>query len=425
VIRCLFLRILTETQLRHKAVLGAGAFFTVCIVALLAKADSKLPQFESQIDRPSTLHSPFENTMAMIRWNSYHPERIPLLEKYSPFFHSLHFSMPDHTPPSEFDAFGNHNKDHVPGEPIPHNLTYDTWPAAELVYLQLARTMRLILETPKTAPGGASEIDGLLYFHFDAWIDPMAYADANMENMWFPDVVDKNPPRGGGPQYECMTETSRYNWWGFDEEHENFQASAMAAASVVDNFQMGFVVNPSEWCVGWTDIYYIPRRFFKDYIFLSEIFGGFEVFHEVAVPTIIHIIDESRRSHPFIPVTDRFGECFGSCCDGNPSEADVLWHRCGHRLDYLNDAVIAAHYTRLETEAKAIGEPLHKVANERKDSPPSGGFTKEALKAIQQGVDAQGELTYLEALSEEEKEKVKTELTRIQDLKAFWEGGSM
>jgi hypothetical protein len=188
---------------------------------------------------------------------------------------------------------------------------------------------------------------------------------------------------------------------------------------------MDFVVNPSEWCVGWTDIYYIPRRFFKDYIFLAEIFGGFETFHEVAVPTIVHIIDESRRMHPFIPVTDRFGDCWGSCCDGDPSELDVLWHRCGHRLDYLNDAVIAAHYTRLENEAKAIGEPLHKVASSRKDAPPSGGFTKEALKAIQQGVDEKGDLKYLEALSEEEKEQVKKELTRIEELKAFWEGGSM
>ena len=40
-------------------------------------------------------------------------------------------------------------------------------------------------------------------------------------------------------------------------------------------------------------------------------------------------------------------------------------------------------------------------------------------------MDAQGELTYLEALSDEEKEKVKIELNRIQELKAFWEGGNM
>lgn len=333
-------------------------------------SDSKMPDMSKSKGTPShptspsgspILTSPFKNTLAMIRWNSDHPERMPLLQKYAPFFHDVHFSMPGY----------------VKGQPDFHNLTHDSYEISEYIYMQIANTMQLILDAPAGSP--TSEIDGLLYYHFDAWIDPLAYAGSNMHNIWFPDVVDQAPPSGGGPRFECMTDTAKYNWWGWGQK---FHHASLAASAVVDHFDMDYKVNTEEWCVGWTDIYYIPRRFFADYIFLSSIFGGFSTFHEVAVPTIVHIIDESRRRHPTRGVIDRFGDCWGSCCASNPDAHDVLWNRCGHRLDYLNEQVTATHYDRLDAQAAMLGEVVGETtyAKHRPSSPQS--FSAETLKAL-------------------------------------------
>lgn len=51
--------------------------------------------------------SPFQNTMAYVRWNTdAHPERMPTLKRYEPFFHTLHFSMPKYVPDKE-ESFVN------------------------------------------------------------------------------------------------------------------------------------------------------------------------------------------------------------------------------------------------------------------------------------------------------------------------------
>jgi hypothetical protein len=73
---------------------------------------------------------------------------------------------------------------------------------------------------------------------------------------------------------------------------------------------------------------------------------------------MIHIIDQSRRAHPSVSILHRFGECWGSCCARNPDVHDILFNRCGHRLDYLNEIVINSHYDRLVDEAGMIGDEV-------------------------------------------------------------------
>ncbi|TAQ89874.1 hypothetical protein B7494_g1813 [Chlorociboria aeruginascens] len=377
----IFGKMAAVSKLHHKTVLVSGTIFTVIVVAFLTMGNSQMPDpVGHKAPTPSAsnggsksssggttndgspiLTSPFKNTLAMVRWNSNHPERMPLLMKYAPFFHDMHFSMPHY----------------LPDKPEYHNLTHDSWETIEYPYLQIAKTMQLILDAKDNDP--TSEIDGLLYYHFDAWIDPLAYTGANMHNIWFPDVADIAPPNAGGPRFECMTNPEKYNWWGWGN---NFHHSAMAAAAVVDHFDMDYVVNPKEWCVGWTDIYYVPKRFFADYIFLASIFGGFSVFHEVAVPTMIHIIDQSRRRHPMRSVMDKFGDCWGSCCASNPDEHDILWNRCGHRLDYLNEAVINAHYNRVDEQAKMLGEAIGETTYATHHSSSPSKFSAETLHAL-------------------------------------------
>jgi hypothetical protein len=317
--------------------------------ALLPDMSKPMEEIENQnlteiiLPAPKLLESPFKNSLAVVRWNSEHPERFPLVEKYAPFFHDLHFSMPNY----------------LKGEDVPedyHNLTHDSATDSPHIYVDLAKTMKLLLNAPEGSP--EAEIEGLLYFHFDAWIDPMGYVGEDFSKIWIPDIPDIPDEDGkpGGPRFECMEHREKYPWWGFVET--DFHEQAMAAARLIALHEGKYVVNTKEWCVGWTDIYYVPKQYFADYIFLSSIFGALHVFHEVAVPTIIHIIDQSRRTHPLLSILQRFGECWGSCCAKNPDAHDILFNRCGHRLDYLNETVVNVHYDRLDNEAGMIGQEI-------------------------------------------------------------------
>jgi hypothetical protein len=283
------------------------------------------------------LESPMKDTLAMIRWNSPFPERVPLLMKYAPFFHTIHLSLPGSMPGQPWDAY---------------NLTYDQYPenGTFTIYMQVAAMMQLVLDTEP-------DIKGLMYFHFDAWVNPLAWAGADPNTIWFPSVLDINPPAGGGPEFKCMTDANqRYGWWGWGQ---GFHRGPRAAQAVIQRMGLPFTVDPEEYCSGWSDIYYIPRRFFADYIILSEIMARFNSMHEVAVPTMIHIIDQSRRSNKFRSALDLFGDCWGSCCASNPDKVDVLAARCGHRIDYRQEDVAKTFYDHLDEEAKWLGKPAN------------------------------------------------------------------
>jgi hypothetical protein len=358
-------------------------------------SDSLIPDMSKRVS-PSTsraghdgaqkniLESPFKNTLGFVRWNSEHRERIPMLEKYAPFFHDLHFSMPNYVNDTDLPVGF-------------YNLTHDSSGDSEHIYIDLAKMMQFLLDAP--AGSKDAEIDGLFYFHFDAWIDPLDYAGEDFTKIWFPDIPDVGLQYGnpGGPRFECMQDKEKYPWWGFDF---GYQDQAMAAARVVDHFDMKYIVNTKEWCVGWSDIYYVPKKYFADYIFLSAIFGGLQVFHEVAIPTMIHIIDQSRRDHPSRSILNRFGECWGSCCASNPDIHDVLFNRCGHRLDYLKEDVVNAHYDRLVKEAGMIGDEIgeqRSTLHHDSDTSPLRQFNASTLAALDvKGTkDGAGEATEL------------------------------
>ncbi len=89
------------------------------------------------------IRSPFQHTLGFIRWNSARLERIPIMEKYRPFFANLHYSIPGYT--SQL------------------NYTADGWGPVEYTYKAVGDTMKIILQNYST-------IEGLLYFHFDVSI---------------------------------------------------------------------------------------------------------------------------------------------------------------------------------------------------------------------------------------------------------------
>ncbi len=120
--------------------------FAVIISFILWHFGSRRDQIQSfninGINNRQSL-SPFSRTLAFIRWNSAHNDRIPIIEKYRPFFTNLHYSIPDST--SNL------------------NYTVDGWKSGEFIYKAVGDTMQIILQN-------YSNIEGVLYFHFDVSI---------------------------------------------------------------------------------------------------------------------------------------------------------------------------------------------------------------------------------------------------------------
>jgi hypothetical protein len=100
----------------------------------------------------------------------------------------------------------------------------------------------------------------------------------------------------------------------------------------------------------WSDIYYIPRRFFNDFIDLTKIFYAAGSFHEIAIPTMLNIIDMTHRTTPFHSVITRLGDCWGHCCANGAKPVDIKQKRCGHRMDLVNNDVRKAFIDILDSE---------------------------------------------------------------------------
>ncbi len=289
------------------------------------------------------LESPFKNSMAFIRINGDRSERVPTVMGYEPFFREIHISMPSLTP----------NKHQL-------NLTHDSYEETFTAYKALGDTMKLVLDAP--ANDSASKIDGVFFFHFDIWLDPLAFAHEDFENIWLPDM--------DGPRYLCMTDKTRLEVmgeeWYWTERRAQYPAID-AAREIHDRFGQDFKVRGDEFCSGWADLYYIPRRFFADFIILSTIYASHDTFHEIAVASIVRTIDMSRRIHPTLPVLTHFGDCWGGCCSGYPKGPEILWKRCGHHLNYLNQEHVKTHYGRLEREARMLGSNITEVVRGEED----------------------------------------------------------
>lgn len=107
----------------------------------------------------------------------------------------------------------------------------------------------------------------------------------------------------------------------------------------------------------WSDIYYVPRSVFEDWIFLAGVFEGLKVFHEIAVPTILQVIDDTRQTHPTRSLIEDLGDCWGNCCSSHPSKTDIRGHRCGHRLSFEDEDIWPTHFERLAESRQLLGQP--------------------------------------------------------------------
>ena len=307
----------------------------VAIITMLGQVQVK-PQSTVPV-----VESPFKNSMAFIRWNHYQPERIPTLKKFGPFFKAVHISMPNYR--KKEGKLGKHYYTNLNGS----NAQDIFHP-----YVDVSRTMQMLLD----APEGSTEasIDGLFFFHFDAWIYPLRFRPEDMNRIWWLDSTAKL-------KWECVTTTKGDNWWYFPQRNSSMRAKAAVADAMAElKHEVRERINPREFCRGWSDIYWIPRHYFEDYIRLSKHFLNHKVFHEVALPTMIHTIDVMRRTdvdedHEIIY---HLSDCFGGCCNNYTTKHDLIWRRCGHKLDLRDKKLSNTFYNRLDATAQTLGKPL-------------------------------------------------------------------
>ena len=310
---------------------AAQASVTLCVITALLISTANTPTTApADAEEITPIYSPFNHTLLMTRITRGDLiERIEPLQKYSPFFHTLHISKPPHPD--------------IPEDPIT-NATYSNFPGLHNVYTQVGDVMSHILSSNDTS---LANITGLFYMHFDFWLDPLAFTSMDYSKPW---IMDRD-----GPSLHCMTNPAEYaaNWQGI--EFKWFEIARRTNAYIL-SLDLGFKLDPAEFCAGWADAYYIPRSFFADFAVLARIFaereGGLD--HEMAIATIMRILQRTRQRHRYVDVLEHIGDCWGGCCIGSGNEWDLMFHRCGHRLDWMNEGVVRAQQRRLTSQARLL-----------------------------------------------------------------------
>lgn len=108
-----------------------------------------------------------------------------------------------------------------------------------LVYTPITNLLQLMVDDPQY-----SHIDGMLYYHFDSWIQPMGYTDMDFDRIWYLDN-----PSDGGPPFRCMRKPEEWdpNWMWF---HEGRHEDAKKASRIVASYLEGYNMDSEEFCIG-------------------------------------------------------------------------------------------------------------------------------------------------------------------------------
>lgn len=194
-----------------------------------------IPLFGQEQAKAPEIKSPFENSYAFIRVNSWHPEHVDRLQNsYAPFFDKVHLSMIGE---GVWDPRWGGNFNYSDYATWNLTLDSDSYDRSYTFYHAMGELMQLLLDNPET-----QHVDGVLGFHFDAWIVPMLFADMDFERMWI---------LNGIPKRLCMTDVEPFgipDWSWFTVDHVHEQAKAGAQKAV----EAGYVYsNPEEFCTGY------------------------------------------------------------------------------------------------------------------------------------------------------------------------------
>ena len=155
--------------------------------------------------------------------------------------------------------------------------------------------------------------------------------------MWFPERGLPNQQAAkAGTFCASGAELAADCGWGWCDKNvsgpgqPSVQEMGLAALATL-------AANLTQWpvgrlCRGHSDIFYVPTRFMASFARFAPALRA--VFHEAAVPTLLHLVLwEANARDQF-----EFTHCNGSCCDR--AGDDLGNYTCAHRLDLTNRTVV-------------------------------------------------------------------------------------
>lgn len=195
-----------------------------------------------------------------------------------------------------------------------------------------------------------SAILGSLVTHLDFWFRPDILRD--FDDIWMTEPGLNTSPRLNSSLTKSQNgDVCLHNWTSFSQElswdgWDGWGDTEQTALQHKQRFWAWSVrlaelahVEPII-CAWWSDLYFLPRRGWKSFVSLSN--ESREVHHEVAIPTILAILEKRVSS----PIRIRKIKCEGSCMgNGVPSDDPESFskHMCGHRLDLKNAKLVEAY----------------------------------------------------------------------------------
>ncbi|ORZ29513.1 nucleotide-sugar transporter-domain-containing protein [Catenaria anguillulae PL171] len=263
--------------------------------------------------------SPFSNTVAIIRFNTPHPERLAVLEPYRRFFKHVVISSKNAGNDTSLEV---NRCDH----------SFETYHCVDKV-------MRLLEQEYEN-----QDIDGVLYFQSDFWVRPQDFIGLSKQVAWrlHPPMLGSLNRCTNRQDYKRFRE--RANWWkaNQDPEFPKYMKETLDAICKLPEQPFGC---PDLYCSDWSDFYFIPRSLFNDWHTLSDAFLRRVVFHEIAVPTMIELLSQHKAQ------SEEAVRCSNVGSDRDREQqgqvADMKEFRCGRQLDFHNQAMVKAHFDTL------------------------------------------------------------------------------
>lgn len=202
----------------------------------------------------------------------------------------------------------------------------------------------------RVAAACGSSARGVLYWHFDLWVKPWKLielasgsAAATGHPSWSKllDALWTVPEgrmmlKASGPTrllpLRCFNASrpqeyaSTYPQWTWARDVPHAHAAVRRACT-------DGACDPDRLCIGWADLYYVPRRHFARFGMLARSFAATTANAELAVPTMISLLAEPTGESVHRPA------CWGFCCSQTLCPELLSRYPCGHRMQLSNQAM--------------------------------------------------------------------------------------
>lgn len=95
-------------------------------------------------------------------------------------------------------------------------------------------------------------------------------------------------------------------------------------------------------CEGWSDMFYVPKRWFESYLKIANVFKNHNFPFDGAAPSILNFL---LMHYPDTGV-EFIDDCTGGCCASFGPET-IRRTKCGHKLNLAVPEQVEAHFGRL------------------------------------------------------------------------------